>query len=131
VSSWRVAGVGSWMLFDSFGREFRVSEAKENLSAQKANVEQIKNNIALDVHTAYLNLKSALDIVVATKTAVDSAQESYNVSESLYNSGLGTNVDVLDAQVSLTQAWTDHLNALFNVEIAKANINKVVGKKMI
>jgi outer membrane protein TolC len=131
VNSWKVAGIGSWKLFDSFGRENRVKEASENLEAQKANVQQIVNNIALEVHSAYLSLKSALDTVKATQQAVDSAQESYQVSNSLYNSGLGTNVDVLDAQVYLTQAWTDHLDALFNVEIARAKINKVVGKKVV
>lgn len=131
VNSWKVTGTGTWNLFDSFARENRVKEAYENLAAQRSNVDQVKNNIALEVHQAYLNLKSALDIVVATLQEVHSAEESYNVSVSLYNSGLGTNVDVLDAQVSLTQAWTDHLDALFNVEIAKANINKMVGKKMI
>jgi outer membrane protein TolC len=80
------------------------------------------------VHNAYLTLKSALDVVVATQQQVDSAQESYKVATTRYNAGMGTNVDVLDAEVDLTQAWTDHLDALFNVEIAKAAINKVVGK---
>lgn len=131
VNSWKVMGSGSWKLFDSFGRENRVQEAKENLSAQQASVEQFRNNIALEVHSAYLNLKSALDTVVAARQAVDSAEESYQVSNSLYNSGLGTNVDVLDAQVNLTQAWTDQLDALFEVEIAKARINQAVGKKLI
>lgn len=131
VSSWKVMGTGSWKIFDSFGRENRVKEASENLSAQRANVEQFKNNIAQEVHGAYLSLKSALDTVIATRQAVDSAEESYKVSTSLYNSGLGTNVDVLDAQVDLTQAWTNHLNALFDVEIARAKINKAAGKKII
>lgn len=106
-------------------------EASENLSAQKASVEQMKNNIALEVHGAYLNLKSALEVVIATRQEVDSAEESLKVSTSRYNSGLGTNVDVLDAQVDLTQAWTDHLQALFDVEIAKAKINKAVGKTIL
>jgi len=124
-------GSGSWKLFDSLGRENRVAEASENLAAQRASVEQVKNNVALEVHSTYLNLKSALEVVIATQQAVDSAEESLKVSTSLYNTGLGTNVDVIDAEVELTKAWTDRLNALFNVEIAKAKINKVVGKKVV
>jgi outer membrane protein TolC len=131
VNSWKIAGVGTWKLFDSFGRENRVSEAAENLAAQQANIEQVKNMIELEVHDAYLMLKSSLDVVVATQQAVESAQESYKVADSRYNAGLGTNIEVIDAQVDLTQAWTDHLNALFDVEIAKAKINKSVGKKLI
>ncbi len=131
VNSWKVAGIGSWQLFDSFGRENRIREASEALEAQRSDAQQLKNNIALEVHSAYLNLKSAIDTVVAAQQAVDSAQESYKVASSLYRSGLGTNVDVLDAQVDLTGAWTDQLDALFEVEVAKAQINKAVGKKVI
>ncbi|MCX5751087.1 MAG: TolC family protein [Candidatus Saganbacteria bacterium] len=130
VSSWNVMGSASWTLFDSLARENRISEANENLSAQKANLKQFSDNVALQVHTAYLTLKSALDVVVATQQEVDSATESYSVANSRYNSGTGTNVDVLDAEVDLTQAWMDNLDALFNVEISKAKINKVVGKKI-
>ncbi|MFA5839485.1 MAG: TolC family protein [Candidatus Margulisiibacteriota bacterium] len=131
VSSWKVAGVGSWKLFDSLGRENRVKEASENLSAQQANVQQLKNDIDQEVHDAYLNLKSALDTVDSTKQAVESAEESYKVTTARYNSGMGTNTDVLDSQVDLTQAETAYLQALFEVEIARARINKSVGKAVI
>jgi outer membrane protein TolC len=130
VNSWKVMGMGSWKLFDSFGREGRVREAAENLSAQQASVDQVKNNVALEVRDAYFTLNSALDTVVATKSAVDSAQESYTVATSRYNSGVGTNTDVLDSQVDWTQAETNYFQSLFDVEVAKARINKVVGKKV-
>jgi outer membrane protein TolC len=127
VNSWKVMGSGSWTLFDSLGREGRISEAAENLSAQRAQVDQVKNNIAQAVHDAYLSLKSSLDVVIATQQAVESATESLKDVTSSYNAGMGTNVDVLDALVDFTQAQTDHLDALYNVEVAKAKINQVVG----
>ncbi|OGC04966.1 hypothetical protein A2276_03320 [candidate division WOR-1 bacterium RIFOXYA12_FULL_43_27] len=131
VNSWKVAGSGSWTLFDSLGRENRVREASENLASQKASTDQVKNNIAMQVHDAFLNLKSALDTIGATKQAVDSAKESYNVATARYNAGMGTNTDVLDSQVDLTEAETNYLRALFDVEIAKAKINQAVGKAVL
>ncbi|MFA6430810.1 MAG: TolC family protein [Candidatus Margulisiibacteriota bacterium] len=131
INSWNVSGTGSWKIFDSFGRENKVQEASENLSAQRSQVEQFRNNIALEVNDAYLNLKSALELVIATQQAVDSAEESYKVSTSLYNAGMGTNVEVIDAEVALTKSKTDHLNALFNVEVARAKTNKAVGKNVL
>jgi outer membrane protein TolC len=131
VSSWKVMGSGSWKIFDSLGRENRVREAAENLEAQRANMQQAKNNIALEVHSTYLSLKNALDVVIASQQQVDSAQESYKVATTRYIAGMGTNVDVLDAQTDLTRAWTEHLDALFDVEIARAQINKVVGKDVL
>ena len=40
-------------------------------------------------------------------------------------------IEVIDAQVALTQAKTDHLNAVFGLEIAKAKLNKAVGVEVL
>jgi outer membrane protein len=131
VNSWRVTGAGSWTLFDGLGRENRIKEASANLDAQRATAEQVKNGIALEVRDALLSLKATLDTIGSTQKAVDSAEESYNVSSTRYQSGVGTNLEVIDAQVALNQARVNNLQALFNVEIAKAKINKVVGKEVL
>jgi TolC family type I secretion outer membrane protein len=130
VNSWAVTGAASLTLFDGFGIQNRIREAASNLEAQKATEEQIQNGIALEVRDSYLNLKSSLEMIDSAKKAVDSAEESRKVSSLRYSSGAGTNLEVLDAQVSLTQARINYLQALFNLEIAKAKINKVVGKEV-
>ena len=131
VNNWQVTGSGSWTLFDGLGRENRIREAAANLDAQRANEEQVKNGIALEVRDAHLSLKATLDTISSTKKAVDSAEESYKVSSTRYQSGVGTNLEVIDAQVALNQARVNNLQSLFNVEIAKAKINKVVGKEVL
>jgi outer membrane protein TolC len=131
VNSWNVTGAASWKLFDGLGRENRIREAAANLDAQKATEEQVRKGIALEVRDAYLNLNSALDTIGSSKKAVDSAEESYKVSDTRFMSGAGTNLEVIDAQVSLNQARFNLLQALFDVEVAKARINKVVGKEVI
>lgn len=131
VNSWRVTGAGSWTLFDGLGRENRIREASANLDAQRSTEEQVRNGIALEVRDALLSLKATLDTIGSTQKAVDSAEESYNVSSTRYQSGVGTNLEVIDAQVALNQARVNNLQSLFNVEIAKAKINKVIGKEVL
>ncbi|MDD5382057.1 MAG: TolC family protein [Candidatus Margulisbacteria bacterium] len=131
VNSWSIVGAASWTLFDGLGIQNRIREAAANLEAQKATEEQVRNGIELEVRDAYLNLVSALETIGSTKKAVASADEGYKVSSLRYNSGVGTNLEVLDAQVALTQAKNDYLQSLFDVEIAKAKINKVVGKGVL
>jgi len=131
TNSWSITGIASWTLFDGFGIQNRICEATANLDAQKANEEQIKNGIALEVRDAYLNLKSARETIGSAKKAVESAEENHKVSVLRFSSGVGTNLEVLDAQVSLTQAGINYLQTLFDVEIAKAKINKVVGKEVL
>ncbi len=130
VNSWSVVGLASWTLFDGLGIQNRVREAAANLNAQKATEELIRKSIALEVRDAYLSLKNALGTIGSAKKAVESAEEGYKVFNQRYNSGIGTNLEVLDAQVSLTQAKINQLQALFDLEIAKARINKVIGKEI-
>ena len=63
VNSWTVAGAASWTLFDGLGIPNRINEAAANLDVQKANEDQIRNSVALDVHNAYLNLKSVIETI--------------------------------------------------------------------
>jgi len=131
ASSWSVAGLASWTFFDGFATVNKIREANANLEAQKANEDQLRNAISLDVRNTYLGLTSMLETIASTKKAVDSAEENYKVSTLRYASGVGTNLDILDAQNSLTQSSVNYLNAIFDVEIAKAKLNKSIGKEII
>ena len=130
VNSWAVTGAVAWTLFDGFGTWNRVKEAAENYEAQKDKEVQLRNNITLEVRNAYLNLIAALEVVKANQAAVDSAQESFQVYTSRYKAGVATNIDVIDAQVALTQALYNQLKALFAVETSKAKLNQVTGSKL-
>jgi len=131
VNSWTIIGVASWTLFDGLSTQNRINEAAANLSAQKTTEEQVRNGVALEVRDAFLTLKSSLLTIGSTQKAVNSAEESLKLSNLRYSSGVGTNLEVIDAQVSLTQAKYNHLQALFDTEINKAKVNKVVGKEVL
>lgn len=130
VNSWTVMGLASWTIFDGLGTFNRVKEARANLETQIANEKQMKDKINLEVRDSYLSLKSALESISYAKKALESARENHKVSVLRFNSGVGINIEVIDAQFSLTQAKINYLQALYDVEIAKAKINKVVGKKI-
>lgn len=131
INSWTITGGASWTLFDGLTTENKIKEAAASLDSQKATEDQVRNGIALEVRDAFLNLNSALETIGSTKKAVDSAEEGYKVSTQRYNSGVGTNLEVLDAQVALTQAKNDFLQSIFDVETAKAKIDQVVGKEVL
>jgi outer membrane protein TolC len=130
ANSWTVSGVASWTLFDGLTTQNRVKEAAANLESQRATEKQVRDGIALEVRDAYLTLKGAQETIGSARKAVDSAEENYKVSEVRYQSGVGTNLEVLDAQVARTQSKINHLQTLFDLEIAKAKINKVVAKEV-
>lgn len=128
-NSWSVTGVASWTLFDGLVTANKVREAGENLAAQISAETQLKNAIILDVRNNYLNLISLASTINLTKKSQESAEENYKVSEARYRLGAGTNIEVIDAQVALTQAKINYTQALFDLEIAKARLNKSIGKE--
>ena len=75
------------------------------------------------------DLKSVMETIGSAKKAEELAEENYKVSSLRYRSGVGTNLEVIDAQVALTQARINYSQAQFDLEIAKAKINKVVGRE--
>ncbi|MFH1386369.1 MAG: TolC family protein [bacterium] len=130
VNSWNVTGVASWTLFDGLMTHNKIKEASANLAAQTATEEQIKLNIALEVREAFLDLQTAGETIGSAQKAVGFADESLKASSVRYYSGAGTNIEVIDAQVALTQAKINYLQTLFDLVVAKAKINKVVGKEV-
>lgn len=131
ANSWTVTGAASWTIFDGLTITNRVREAAANLEAQNATEDQVKNNLALEVRDAYLNLQKAVESLQSNKKAVNFAEESHKITTQRYNAGVGTNLEVIDAQVAMTQAKINLLKATYDVATGKAKINKIVGKEVI
>jgi len=126
-NTWAIMASASWTLFDGLSTQSRIAEADANLRSLGANENKMRNGILLEIKDANLNLKSALEVVVSAKKAVDSAVENYGIAEQKYKSGAGSNLEVIDAQVALTQAKTSLYEAQFDVQTVKAKLNKVIG----
>ena len=85
------------------------------------------DTVNLGVRQAYLNMKSAEQTIESTRVAVESGQESFRIATLRYRAGVGTNLDVLDAETSLETARNNYVDALFNYNIAVANLENAMG----
>jgi outer membrane protein TolC len=130
INSWTVMASGTWTLFDGLATPSKIKEAQANLKALEANEDSIRNGIILEVKDACLNLNSAIDVIKSAKKAVESAEENYRISKEKYRSGIGSNLEMIDAQTALTETKTNLYQAQFDYQIAKAKTNKVVGKEI-
>lgn len=130
TKSWSVLLSGSWSIFDGTETWNRIKESKAKLEAQEANEIIVKKAIALEVKDANFALKSAKENLASTKKALELAKENQKIADLRYKSGVGTNLEVIDAQVALTQAGIEYLQAQHDLQIAKAKINKVIGREI-
>ena len=65
--------------------------------------------------------------IPTTKVAVEQSQEDYKIAQVRYSAGVGTNLDVIDAQVALTTAQTNYIQALYDYNTSKASLDKAMG----
>ncbi len=103
---------------------------KQAVEAYKKAQEQLKqtvDSVQLDVQSTYLTMKSAEQSIQTSRAAVGLAEEDYMIKVIRYQAGVGTNLDVLDAQVSLTTAKNNYLKAMYEYNNYRAKLDKAVG----
>lgn len=117
----------SWNVFDNNVTGAQAHENEANLRRLKSVRDQTQEQIELDVRKAYNNLISSEKNIQTTQAAVIQAEEEYRISQVKYIEGVGTNLEVMDAQEKLSEAQTNYCNALYNYNTSKAQLDKAMG----
>ncbi len=126
-NNWSIGVSANWNLFDAGVTTAKVKAAKANEDKVRAGDQQIREGIELEVRQAYLSMKEAESRIETSQVAVSKAVEDLKVSQTKYYAGVGTNIDVIDAQMALTQANTNATQASYDYNVNKAKLEKAVG----
>jgi outer membrane protein len=129
VWNWDVGLSLSFPLYSGSLTSYQVAEARSNLIVAGANEEASRQNILLEVHQAFSNLRDAEERVQTSNVVVGQAEENLDLANGRFQAGLGTTVEQTDAQVLLTNAKTAQLQALYDYRVAAAQMQKAVGRK--
>ena len=123
--TWAAGLSASWNIFDSGVTAAQVDAAKATLHKAEEALAAADEQIRLDVHTAYLNLREQNS--KTTETAVKRAEEDYNIARVRYNAGVGTNLEVMRASDNLTTARMNYSTALYTYNTSKASLDNAMG----
>lgn len=126
---WNVGASLSFPLFSGFLTKYQVEESRANLNVIKANEESLRQIIFLEVQEAYLTLRAAEEAIPTAKLGVEQAQENLDIANGRYAAGVGNPIEVTDAEVGLTNARTFYIQALYTDKVARASLEKAMGKK--
>ncbi len=117
----------TWNFFSGLGTTGREKYAQADLSYQQANERQALVNVETDIVSEYEVMKTSLLIADAADKNKEVAQEQVKVEEQRYLIGLGTNLDVRNAQLKLIQSQQAALQARFDVEVSRARLGRLAG----
>lgn len=128
--NWDVGVNVSMNVFDTGVTLSKIHGAEADLKKAEETYRDTVNAVNLDVRSNYLGLREAEKRIGTTKLAVEQADEDYRIAQLRYMSGVGTNTDVLDAQVALTQAKTNYTKALYDYNTSKTALETSIGVPM-
>ncbi len=127
LPSWQVRLSLNVPIFDGFRTTNRVEEAVRTYYALRAQALQQRQQVVLEVEQGYANFVSAQERIKALKAAQDAAKENLDLANGRYQVGVGSIIEVTDAQALYTQAEVDYVNSLYNYKVAEAQLLKAVG----
>lgn len=126
--NWYV-GVGvNFPLFEGLSTTYSVQQAKANLRASAADEDVIRQNINKEVEQSYLDIKAASENIRATAKAMEAAQENLRLAQGRYKSGVGSIIEITDAQVQFYQSELRNIQALYDYKNSEARLDKAMGK---
>jgi outer membrane protein len=126
-NNWLVGLNVSMNIFDSGINKSKVKQSQISMDMTLEQAQQERDSIVLEVRQYYLNMREAKNRIDTSNVAVDKAKDSLRIAEIRYNAGVGTNLDVLDAVLALNQVKTNYIQALYDYNTSKAQLDKAMG----
>jgi outer membrane protein TolC len=126
-SRWN-AGVNiSFPIFQGFSVIAGEQLARANEDIARASLETLIDAAMLDVEQSFLALGEASDRITATDKLVEQAEQSSLLAERQYAAGIATAIEVTDAQLTLANARTTRIQALFDYNNARVRLLRSAG----
>lgn len=127
-SDWAVGLSLNVPLFSGFGDTYRVRAAEQQLASQEASRDQLEQQVTLDVWNAYQNLQTARGTYTSSLDLLASATQAEKVALGRYKAGVGSILDLLNAEASLATARLQHVQAQYDWYTSRAALAQAMGR---
>jgi outer membrane protein len=118
-------------IFDGFRTTNRVEETLHNYYNVKAQEEDRRQLIALEVEQSYLRVVETQERILATDSAAKAARENLNLAQGRYQVGVGSIIEVTDAETLYTDAQTTYIRTVYDYKIADAQLARAMGDNRV
>lgn len=123
-------GVGlSWNLFGGLQNWYQVNEAQAGYQAALAQKQELERQILAEITKSLLTLHEAQQRLDYTQQASETARERLTLAESRYQAGVGTVIELDDAQIAFTDATAARVQAQFDIAVYRAELLYSLGRK--
>lgn len=119
-----------WTFFEWGKTRADVSVRRHRKKSVREKFNDVKNQVRLQTKDALATLQVAGKNIQTAKIAMEQAKENWRITQLQYRQHIASSTDVLDARTFLTQAQTNHYNALYGYLISLGRLERAVGRQL-
>jgi outer membrane protein len=115
-------------IFNGFQRKYQVKQSEISVLKSQNDLEHLKNGIGLQADAARVSYSNGIRSLDNQKRNRDLAQEVLRVTKIKYEQGVGSSIEVTQAQTALETADNQYIQALYEALINKVNLDQAYGR---
>lgn len=115
-------------IFSGLQRTYRIQQEKITLVKLENSIRQVKSGIDLETRQAGISYQNAVSTIESQRRNVSLAENISRVARLKYEQGVGSNLEVMEAETSLRESQINYYNAMYDAIIAKLALDKAFGK---
>lgn len=130
-TGWTLGAAASWSIWDGASTRGRINQALSQKEQARLALMDASLAVEVEVRRALAGLDGATELAAAAVKVVDQAAEAVRLADARYGAGTATQLDVLAAQVALTSARNNLVQANYAYNIAAANVRRAIGQSEV
>ena len=127
LPAWQIQLTVNIPIFDGFRTTNRVQETLHNYNNVVAQEEDRRQQIALEVEQSYLRVVETQERIKSTESAAKAAKENLDLARGRYEVGVGSIIEITDAESLYTDAQTTYIRTIYDYKIADAQLARAMG----
>lgn len=129
--SWNAGLTASWSILDGGLRRATMLEKVLNREKARADLDDLRRKVRLEIQSAYLTLNDAREVVTGSRDNVDLARKALEIARVRYDQGLATYLELADSNLALSSAQLIYLEALRGYLQALADLEYACGGRSL
>lgn len=115
-------------IFDGFARRYKLAQSRNLLLKADNGLKLLAQSIDLQLSQSQIQLRNYWFTLQEQQKNLDLANEILRVTRIKYKEGVGSNIEVINAESSFREAQTNYYTALYNALVAKVDLDKAAGR---
>ncbi len=115
-------------VFDGLRKSYKIQQNRMQIEQLEHQKSFLQKNIDIEIEQSRILLESNLAALDVSRQNMQLAEDIFNIAKVKFQEGVGSNLEVVEADTSLKEAQTNYYNALFEAIITQIELNKALGR---